>query len=97
MESDGTSAHLPLFSSETLLLWVAVGLAIIFLGLLVFDLLRRRRPRRRRRREPEKLGPTLLKPFTRLRAFQAEVKKVLRHRSRRRLDDRPRPPESPRQ
>ena len=84
-----------LFSSETLLLWIAVGIAVVFLGLLVYDFVRRRKHRRRQRSEPESLRARLLKPLRRAQAFQSDLRKMLQERSRRNQRDRREPPPPP--
>jgi uncharacterized iron-regulated membrane protein len=81
------------FGKENLLLALGVGLAVVFLGLLAFDLIRRRRARRRRRREPAPLREKLLKPVHRLRAFRSELEQILGDRSRQRGRSRSRPAE----
>lgn len=81
------------WSNETLLLCLAVGLAVVFLGLLAYDLIRRRRrARRHRRRRPEGLPATLFKPVQRAQAFQSDLERMLHERSRhRRRHERKRP------
>ena len=81
-----------ILSSENLLLWAAIGLAVVFLGLLAFDLIkRRRRSRRRRRSEPKGLWEKLLKPVHRAQAFRRELQQILHKRSHRK-DRQPQPP-----
>jgi hypothetical protein len=92
------SANIPgarIFSNEALLLWVAILLAVVFIGLLAFDLIkRRRRASRRRRSEPEGLRAKLLKPIHRAQALQSDVQEMLHERARRkRREERP-PPET---
>ena len=84
------------FTGETLLLWAAAALAVAFLGLLVFDLVRRRRWRGRQRRASEAPGAKLRKRFSRMRAFQGELMEMLHERSRRGRGPRRKPPEAPR-
>ena len=86
---------LPFFSNEMLLLWLALALAVVFLGLLVYDFLRRRKHRRRQRCEPESLRAKLLKPLRRAQAVQSDLREVLRERARRNQRDRREPPKTP--
>ena len=83
-----------LFSSETLLLWIAVGIAVVFLGLLVYDFVRRRKHRRRYRGEPESLRAKLLKRLRRAQAFKGDLEQILQERSRRNQRDRREPPKT---
>jgi peptidoglycan/LPS O-acetylase OafA/YrhL len=83
-----------LFSSETLLLWIAVGIAVVFLGLLVYDFVRRRKHRRRHRGEPESLRAKLLKRLRRAQAFKGDLEQILQERSRRNQRDRREPPKT---
>ncbi|HSA10251.1 MAG TPA: hypothetical protein P5205_07750 [Candidatus Paceibacterota bacterium] len=82
------------FSGETVALWVAVAIAVLFLAVLVLDRATRRRQRRRRRyrREPETIGGKLRKPFGSARAIYDELRKMFRDRSRRRRGRGRRPP-----
>jgi hypothetical protein len=83
-------------SSETLLLWVAMGLAVVFLGLLAFDLFKRRRKSRRRRRsDPKGLREKLLTPIHRAQAFRNDLERMLHKRSRHKHGHLPPPPKSP--
>lgn len=76
--------------SETFLLWLAAGLAVVFLSLLAFDFYRRRRrSRHRHRREPESLQARLLKPVHRAQAFQSDLKRMLHERARHKHRERP--------
>ena len=84
------------FSSETILLCVAVGLAVIFLGLLAFDLnKRRRRGNHWQRKEPKGLRAKLLKPVHRAQALHSELEQILNERTRHRDRDSRPPPEPP--
>jgi hypothetical protein len=84
------------FSGENMFLWVAVGVALVFLGLLAFDLSRRRRRENRRRgRERQGLRDKLLEPVHRARGFRTEVVELLRERARRKRRQSDRPPENP--
>ena len=83
------------FSNETILLWFAIGLAVVFLGLLAFDLLkRRRRSRHRRRSGSGGVRATLLKPVQRAKELHDDWEQMARKRARR---DKPpsRPPQTP--
>ena len=85
-----------ILGQETLLLWLAVGLAIVFLGLLAFDLIRRRRrARRHRRSEPEGLRAKLLKPVHRAQTLQTDLEQMLHERSRHKRRHERKPPEAP--
>jgi hypothetical protein len=95
MEQDASSTRVILFSSGTVLLWVAVGLAVVFLGILFYDLVRRRQRRRHHRREPEGPAEKLVKPFRRVRAFQIDLWKALHHRARQARARRDEPPAAP--
>jgi hypothetical protein len=78
-------------TAEVLFLWLAIALAVLFVGLLVVDQLRRRRRKRRHQRERESSGAKA-GPFGLL-AFGREVKHLLQERSRRRARaNRRRPP-----
>ena len=80
----------------TLLLWLAAALAVVFLGLLVLDLIkRRRRARHHRRSEPKSLRARLLKPVHRAQAFRSDLEQILDERSRRNDRHSRRPPEPP--
>ena len=84
-----------LFGNANLLLVLGVGLAVVLVGLLAFDFIRRRRRARRRRpREVAALREKLLTPFHRWRAFRTELEQVLRDHPRRRRRSRRRPPEA---
>ena len=78
------------FSQEIYLLWIAVLLAVSFLGLLVFDFIRRRkRLRHRRRRESRSLRTKVFKLVHRARAFKNDLKRMFHHRSRRKHRETP--------
>jgi cytochrome c biogenesis protein ResB len=92
----GIAARSVLVSNEKVLLWLAVGLAVVFVGLLVVDLIRRRkRERRWRRSEPKGLRARLLEPFHRAQAFKSDLERLLHERSRRHDRKPPAPPEAP--
>lgn len=92
--NEGLMAELH-FSGETVLLWLAIALGVLFLGLLVLDRATRRRRRRRHRHEPETLGRKLRRPFSRMRALQGDLKQMFRERSQRDRGRGPRPPQTP--
>ena len=94
-DGENAGARLDLFSNEMLLLWLAIGLAVVFVGLLVYDHLRRRKRTYRPRSKPEGLRAKLLKPAHRARAFQSDLEQLLQERSRRNERDRREPPEPP--
>jgi heme exporter protein D len=85
------------FSNETLLLWFAVGLAVVFLGLLAFDLIRRhRRSGRRQRSGSGGVRATLFKPVQSMRELRDGLEQMARERDRRNNPPPPhRPPETP--
>jgi len=85
------------FANEKFLLALGLGLALVFLGLLVLDRRRRRRRARRRPpRSPATLREKLLTPVQRVQAFWSELKKLLQERARRQRRRQRRPPEAPR-
>ena len=84
-----------LLGNETLLLCLAAGLAIVFLGLLVFDIAKRRKQKAGQRREPEGLRARLLRLFHRGRALQGDLAEMLEERSRRKRGESWKPPEPP--
>ena len=76
-----------LFSNPTALLYIALAILALFLGLLIFDPFRRRKRHRHRHRfEPPR--PTfrqrLLKPFAQIRAIWRLLHDLARRRARRR-------------
>lgn len=71
------------FGGELLLLGVAVLLAIGFFGLLLFEVAKRRRRKRRHRLGAKGLREQLRAALSRMRAFQHEFERMLRHRARR--------------
>jgi hypothetical protein len=85
------------FSNETLLLWFAVGLAVVFLGLLAFDFIRRRRRTGRRRRSGSAgVRATMFKPVQRVRELRDGLEQMAHERDRRNNPSSPhRPPETP--
>ncbi len=81
------------FSYETILMWVAIGLAILFVALLVADVMKlRRRAGPRRRNDREGLWAGLRKPLRNVRDFHHAVMDMLHERSRRKELERRRPP-----
>ena len=75
------------FSNPVTLLWVAVVLGILFVGLLFFDYLFRRNRvhhSRRLRPPPESLGKKLLKPFRLVREAAKLLLETAHRRARRR-------------
>ena len=76
---------------------IAVFVAIGFLGLLVFDLIRRwRRARRHHRSRPETWREILLKPIQGIQTLRHDLKQLLRERARRERRRKRRPPAMPR-
>ena len=83
MNNDGTPFQ-SVFNGPMGLVWVAAGIAILFLGFLVLDLVRRRKRGRRFRGEPEGLWSRLTKPLRAIRELRGALKEQSRQRSRRR-------------
>jgi hypothetical protein len=82
-------------TSETVLLSLAIGLAVVFIGLLVFDFVRRRKRQSHQRHERGGFRARLFKPYRRARALQGELWEMLRERSRHKKRDRRGPPPPP--
>jgi len=96
MQDDDNLPSALISNNETLLLWIAVGLAVVFLGLLAFDFIkRRRRTRHHRRSEPKGLRAKLLEPIHRAQALQSDLEQMLHERSRHKDRGPRRPPETP--
>jgi hypothetical protein len=89
--TEGFTAEI-LFSGDTLLLWVAVALAVLFLGVLVLDRVTRGKRRRRHPRRHENFGERLRNSFEQARALKGELKRMLQERARRRRGRGRRPP-----
>ena len=95
MRDDVNQPAVSVFGNETVLLYFAGGLAIVFLALLFYDLARRRRRARRHRRgRHEGVGATLLKPVHRAQALQDDLEHMLHKRSRREHRRERKPPEA---
>ena len=71
------------WSEVTILMWVAIGLALVFVGVLIFDFLRRRKRELRYQTRPVGLGRMLRRPFRRARAFRKALREMRRQRARR--------------
>jgi hypothetical protein len=56
-------------NEETILMWVAIGLALAFVGVLILDFLRRRKQDLRYQTRSGSLGQMLRRPFRRARVF----------------------------
>jgi beta-lactamase regulating signal transducer with metallopeptidase domain len=96
MQDSDNLPSVSITSGETLLLWVAVGLAVVFLGLLAIDFFKRRRKsHRRRRNEPKSLREKLLTPVHRAQALRNDLEQILNKRSHRKDRYRRPPPEPP--
>jgi uncharacterized iron-regulated membrane protein len=96
MQNGDNLPSVSITSSEILLLWVAVGLAVVFLGLLAIDFFKRRRKsHRRRRNKPKSLREILLTPIHRAQAFRSDLERMLHKRSRHKHGHLPPPPKSP--
>ena len=96
MQDSGNQPVVAVLSGETLLLWFAVAVALLFLGLLAYDLIRRRRrTSRQRRSQPEGWRQKLLKPFHRAQGLRRDLAQVLRERARRKRGQLPPPPKTP--
>ena len=78
--SEGMMAELT-FTGETVLLWVAVALAVVFLGLLVLDRLTRGKRKRRSVFDPPGQGERNGNLVSRLRALRDELARVRAQRS----------------
>jgi type VI protein secretion system component VasK len=82
-------------TGEGLFLVVAIALAIIFVGLLVLDLVKRRRRKRRHRRSGQHSEESQAGLLDQMRDVQAELKRVLHQRSsRQERRHRRRPPDA---
>jgi hypothetical protein len=96
MRNDSNLPGGSILSNEALLLWIAIGLAVVFLGLLAFDLIkRRRRARHFRRGEPKGLRAKLLTPVHRAKAIRNDLEQILHERSHRKGRHPRPPPETP--
>ncbi|MGA2863617.1 MAG: hypothetical protein ABSF95_03920 [Verrucomicrobiota bacterium] len=76
-----------LFSNPTALLYIALGMLALFLGLLIFDPFRSRKRHRHRRRfepPPPTFRQRLVKPFAQIRAVWRALFDLARRRARRR-------------
>jgi hypothetical protein len=83
------------FTNETVLLWVAVTLAVFFLTALVLDRLRRGKRRRRRLFDPPGQREATGNLLSRLRGLRDELKQMREQRAQRnRRRGRRRRPES---
>jgi hypothetical protein len=71
------------WSDVTILMWVAIGLALVFVGVLIFDFLRRRKQDLRYQSRPGGLGRMLRRPFRRARVFREALREMRRQRARR--------------
>ena len=71
-------------STMAILMWVAVGLSLAFLALLVGDHIKRKRNRNRYRRRAGGLGRSLTRPFRRAAGFWDALSELRRQRARRR-------------
>jgi len=88
-------ADLVVITQYHLYLGVTLLLVTAFLGVLVFDLVRRRRrARRHQRREPVTLRDRLLTPIRRAQAFRNDLKQLFHERSRRERRHRRQPPDT---
>ena len=74
----------------TVVLWLAVALAVLVLAVFVLDQVTRRGRRHRRGRRG--LGARLGKSFSRMRALRGEFKQLVHERSRRERGRGRRPP-----
>jgi hypothetical protein len=75
-------------ATGTVLLWVAIGLAVLFIGLLIYDQVRRRRPRHRRLGEPRPgFRAALRRPFQQAKRLREELRSLARERARRKQRD----------
>jgi hypothetical protein len=74
---------------------VAIGLALAFVGLLIFDFLSRRKRHLRHQTRPGGLGRMLSRPFRRARAFREALREMRRDRARRAEWDPQKHPRTP--
>jgi len=83
MEEDDNWAMRFVGTNDALLLWIGIGLAVVFIGLLVFDWMRHRRQRRHYERKPEGLRARLFRPFRNIRIALVELQGMLEKHSAR--------------
>ena len=99
-DSEDVPANVAL-GNEAMLLWLVAGLALVFLGVLIFDLFRRRgrahRKRTRHRQPNERQGvwKILFKPVQGVKDLRNDLEEMLHKRSRRKRRRRHPPPEAP--
>ena len=87
-ELDTVSAHLR--SGETIIMWVAIGIGIIFIFFLGWDAIRRRREDTRfLDAPPGGLRASIMRPFRQLSLLRAELKNLRRQKAERRKWEEP--------
>jgi len=94
---DDKRIDIRLFSgTEMVVLWVTISLAVLFIGALVYDQIRRRKRTRRPGEPRESFRATLGRPFQRLSLLRQELRALSRERSRRKQRDERKPPSTKR-
>ena len=68
--------------TTTILMWVAIGLGLVFLGLLIFDDAKRQKEKHRYESRHKRLCRVWTLPFRRARAFCQGLRELARHRDR---------------
>jgi len=76
--------------NQKILLWIAISLAVGFICLLVFDVVKNRRRDNRFAARPGGIWRTLKQPFRNVAALVAAFKELRRQRAQRRSWDTPR-------
>ena len=69
-------------SEVTILMWVAIGLAVAFVGVVILDFLRRRKQNHRYQTRRGSLGQMLRHPFRRARVFYEGLRELDRQGAR---------------
>ena len=74
-----------------ILMWVAIGLGLLFMGVMILDYLKRkRRHRHHHRRHHTGLKRALTRPFRRVQEFWQAIKELRRQRARQKRWQEPR-------
>ena len=85
---DEVAGHLTV-STPTILMWVAIGIGVLFVGVMIFDYLKRKRRHHHHRRHHKGLGRALTRPFRRVQEFWLAMKDLRRQRARRKRWEEP--------
>ena len=94
---DDKRVDIRMFSgTEMVVLWVAIGLAVLFIGALVYDQIRRRKRTWRPGEPREGFRAALGRPFQRIRMLRQELKTLAGERSRRKQRAERKPPSTKR-